>query len=560
MRVLLLATLLVCTAGAVQAQVEIYDSGGPLRPEQTAIDVTFYDIDLRIEPESRRIGGNVTTVVRIVEPIERLVIDLDTLLTVTGISEIERDAALALEWERRAGRLFIDLGGTRDPGEEIAVRVSYGGMPRVAPQAPWDGGFVWAETPGGQPWIATAVQGEGPDVWWPAKDHVSDKPDSVALHIRVPEPLVVATNGRLQRVETHTDGTRTFHTLVSTPISAYNVALNIAPYRRVESELQSVAGDAFPVVFYALPRDEAKARALLPEILEQLRFFERLLGPYPFRADGYSVAQTPHLGMEHQTVIAYGANFDPGAMTGGRDWGFDALHHHELAHEWWGNLVTNADWKDMWLHEGFGTYMQALYAEHLGGPELYRAYLATQRRGIANRAPVAPRESRTSGQIYFDSGSDIYSKGAWVLHTLRWVIGDDAFFEALRRMTYPDPSDERVTDGSHTRFATTDDFLLTAEAASGQELDWFFEAYLRTAELPRLVLDRSGGTLALRWQSPSAQPFPMPLDLEIDGERRRVPIPPDGLNLSVPPSATVVIDPDGRVLRENQSTPVLHAP
>src|SRR5690606_14183536 len=244
-----------------------------------------------------------------------------------------------LAWRREGGRIWIEMGSPRPAGSQASVTVAYEGNPRVAPQAPWDGGFVWAETESGQPWIATAVQGEGPDVWWPAKDHVSDKPDSVSLRIRVPEPLVVATNGEPREVESHGDGTRTFHYFVSTPISAYNIALNIAPYVRIEGTLESVDGEAFPVTFFALPEDEERARAFFPEVLDHLRFYEELLGPYPFRADGYKVAQTPHLGMEHQTVIAYGAAFDNGAMTGGRDWGFDALHHHELAHEWWGNLV-----------------------------------------------------------------------------------------------------------------------------------------------------------------------------------------------------------------------------
>jgi len=182
----------------------------------------------------------------------------------------------------------------------------------------------------------------GADVWWPNKDHVSDKPDSMTIRITVPEPLVVASNGRLEQVEEHGDGTRTYHWFVSTPISNYNVALNIAPYVVIQEEYESVTGETFPVMFYVLPESLEDGRALMPEILAHLRWFEETLGPYPFRADKYGVAQTPYLGMEHQSIIAYGANFDNGAMTGGVDWGFDALHHHELSHEWWGNLVTNS--------------------------------------------------------------------------------------------------------------------------------------------------------------------------------------------------------------------------
>jgi aminopeptidase N len=532
----------------------IYDSGGVLLPEQAAYDVTFYELDLTVDPAARSIDGSATTVARVLSPLRHLVLDLDTTFTITTVTDA---AGAALVWERRGGRIWIDLGGEHAAGDRISARVAYAGQPRVAPRAPWDGGFVWTRTSRGSPWIATAVQGQGPDVWWPAKDHVSDKPDSMSIRVTVPEPLVVAANGRLRAVERRPDGRRSYHWFVSTPISAYNVALNIAPYVTLTEELQSVSGDVFPVSFYALPEDEERARALLPEILDQLRWFERLLGPYPFRADKYAVAQTPHLGMEHQTIIAYGAAFDRGAMTGGVDWGFDALHHHELAHEWWGNLVTNRDWNDMWLHEGFGTYMQPLYAEHLGGPERYHAYMAGMRRGFTNARPVAPREPQTAGEIYFRSGGDIYAKGAWALHSLRWLMGDETFFRALRRMAYPDPVLERVTDGAHVRFATTDDILRIASEVGGADLGWFFEVYLRTAALPRLRAERTGRTVRLAWDAPGGLHFPMPVELEIDGRRRRVEMPDGTAEVRVSSGARVVVDPDSWVLREGQAPTVL---
>jgi aminopeptidase N len=544
--------ILAASSPALAQETEIYDSGGVLAPEQASFDVTFYGLDLEVDPGDRSIGGVVTARLTAIAPLRLIVLDLDTLLEVSSIELVEGDQGRLTDWERRIGRLWIDLGEEREAGSEIEVRISYEGRPRVAPRAPWDGGFVWTTTPSGEPWIATAVQGEGADVWWPVKDHVSDKPDSMSIRVRVPEPLVVATNGRLTGVEEHPDGTRTYDWFVSTPISAYNVALNIAPYEVLEAEHTSVSGEVFPVFLYVLPTDVDRGRHLLVEILEHLRFYEELLGPYPFRADKYGVAQTPHLGMEHQTIIAYGARFDPGAMTGGINWGFDALHHHELAHEWWGNLVTNSDWRDMWLHEGFGTYMQALYAERIGGPELYHAYLAAQRNGIANLGPLAPRESRTAGQIYFDSGSDIYSKGAWFLHTLRWVIGDEDFFGTLRRMAYPDPLLERVTDGNHTRFATTDDYLRVVEGISGMDLDWLFEIYLRQPTLPRLTSERSAASIHLSWEVPAGLDFPMPLEVDIDGERRRVVIDSSGLEIEVPANAEVTLDPDGWILRSNQ--------
>ncbi|MDR0788540.1 MAG: M1 family metallopeptidase [Gemmatimonadota bacterium] len=550
--------LALCTNPGAAQQIDILDSGGPLSPERAAFDVHFYDIDLSVDPSTRSIEGSAATFAELVSPLRYLVLDLDTVFTITGVkSEPE---GTPLRWEREDGRIRIDLGSEKPAGSQVGARVMYRGKPRVAPNAPWDGGFVWARTPSGQPWIATAVQGHGQDLFWPGKDHVSDKPDSVSIRVRVPEPLVVASNGALRGVESHADGTRSYHWFVSTPISAYNVALNIAPYREIRDSFISVSGDTVPVSFFVLPEDEARGREILPEFINHVRFHEKYLGPYPFRADKYGVVQTPHLGMEHQTIIAYGARFDRGAMTGGLDWGFDALHHHELSHEWWGNLVTNADWKDMWLQEGFATYMQALYAGELGGADQYLAYMVSNRGGFANRQPVAPRETRTAQEIYFDSGSDIYGKGAWVLHTLRHMIGDDAFFRALRRMAYPDPALEAITDGGQTRFATTDDFLHIAEEESGKELGWFFEVYLRQPALPVLNAERAGDQIILSWDVPGGLPFPMPVDVEVDGEVHSLSFPAGGaVRIELPGAGDLVLDPDVWVLRANQAPIVLPA-
>jgi aminopeptidase N len=535
-------------APQMPAQTPVYDSGGELMTEQAAYDVTFYDLRVQVFPEERRIEGLLGVEAQVVHPMYWLVLDLDTLLTVHGTWRISEAGKRELRPFRREGsKLWIDLGATQQPGQKLIAEVAYGGKPRPAPRAPWDGGFDWSKTTTGAHWIATSCQGEGADIWWPVKDHVSDEPDSMALLVRVPDPLVVASNGRLRKSEKHPDGTTTYHWFISNPINVYNVALNIAPYRTIEGTMDCVAGGQYPVVFYVLPEDYEKGQKLFPEILEHLRFFEKFVGPYPFRADKYGVAQTPHLGMEHQSIIAYGANFSNTSMTRGKDWGFDALHQHELAHEWWGNLVTNSDWRDMWLHEGFGSYMQPLYAEQLNGKERYREYMQSMRR-FSNTLPIAPRASKTSKEIY---QAPIYVKGAWVLHTLRFLIGEDAFFRALRRMAYPDPAMEKITDGSQARFATTDDFLSICEAESGIQLDWFFEVYLRQAALPKLYSKIENQTLSLRWESPVGEmPFPMPVEVEIDGKRQRIQIPADGITLKLGKKDKPVVDPDGWLLFE----------
>ncbi len=546
----------VTSAACLQAQDadsdwrDPYDSGGPLIVEQAAYDVTFYDLSLAVDPADSTIAGTLRMDASVVSPADVVALDLDTLLAIESITLTDLESPVPLTFRRSGSRVFVELPYTKQPRAELSLTVEYGGRPRVAPRPPWDGGFQWAETPGGMPWIGTSNQMIGADVWWPNKDHVSDKPDSMRIRVTVPDPLVVATNGRLQGVTDNGDGSHTYDWFVSTPISAYNVSLNIAPYEVIEEDYHSVTGETFPVVFWVLPESLAEAQAFMPEIIAHLRWFEENLGPYPFRADKYGVAMTPYLGMEHQSIIAYGANFDNGAMTGGEDWGFDALHHHELAHEWWGNLVTNADWKDMWVHEGFGTYMQALWLEDTQGIDRYHEYMASIRPRIGNARPTAPAHSLSAQEVY---GSDIYFKGAWVLHTLRYLLGEDILDEALLRLAYPTVDAEWETDGSQTRFVSTADVISTFDQLAGRELGWLFEAYLRQAELPDLLAKIEPGsgerTLELRWQVPGDLPFPMPVPVLL-GERTVVVDMTDGTgSVAVPAGIEPVIDPERWILR-----------
>jgi aminopeptidase N len=534
--------------GALHAQppcapVDPYDSGGPLDPDESVYDARFYELAVRVNPADSTITGRLDLHALVVAPAWRVAFDLDTLLGIDTVRLL--DAAAPLPFVRCGGRVRVDLPRTFQPGETLALRVVYGGRPRIAVRPPWDGGVQWARTPSGAPWIATSNQMLGADVWWPVKDHVGDKPDSLAIAVTVPEGLVVASNGRLRGADTAPGGWATWRWFVSTPISTYNVALNIAPYRTIDTTIVSVAGDSFPVVFYVLPDDEAKGERLFTEILAHLQWYERRMGPYPFRADKYGVAQTPHLGMEHQSIIAYGAQFDNRSMTRGVDWGFDALHHHELAHEWWGNLVTNADWKDMWIHEGFGTYMQVLWIEDTQGVERSREYLRSFNREIGNRTPIAPRTA-TSAKHY---GLDIYFKGARVLHTLRWLIGDDAFFRTLRRLLYASDAALGSTDGSAAHFASTSDVLAVAERESGKELDWFFDLYLFQPDLPTLISAQAGDELTLEWDTPADLPFPMPVEVVIGGKAQRVEVTAGRATVRIPAGAEIAVDPHGWILR-----------
>lgn len=528
------------------AQTDPTDTGGPLMPEQAAYDVKYYGLQLEVKPEQKSIEGNLTMRASIVQPISEIVIDLDTTFSILDIYETrEKDMVIPVSYIRKKGKIWINMKYTRQAGSSVTLTISYKGKPRVAKRPPWDGGFTWSKTPSGAHWIATTCQGEGADLWWPNKDHVSDKPDRMDLLITVPENLVVATNGKLLSNNKSGHGTITWHWEVTTPISNYNVALNIAPYKVIEEEIQSVSGMTFPVFFYVLPEDYEKGKNLMPQIIDHVKWFEQLLGPYPFQKDKYGVVQTPHLGMEHQTIIAYGANFSNGSMTGGKDWGFDALHQHELAHEWWGNLVTNSDWKDMWIHEGFGSYMQPLYAEHLNGKEAYHKYMNSLR--FRNQYPIAPYSSKTGKEIY---RAPIYFKGAWVLHTLRYVIGEEDFFKALKTMTYPNLNQSDPIDGRQVRFVTTEDFISIVEQITHKDMHWFFDVYVRQGKAPVLISNIEKGKLHLRWKTPNRLPFPMPIEVKLGNIVKRYEIPAEGLVLPFKKGDRPEVDPNRWVLME----------
>jgi aminopeptidase N len=508
-------------------------------PEQAAYDVTFYDLAVAVHPERRTIDGELAVTAEVTDSLDVLVLNLHRRLAVTGAWPTGTPTR-SLSVERRAdgNQLWISLPAATAPGDRIRVTVAYEGRPRVAPNPPWDGGFTWARTPGGAPWIATSCQTAGADLWWPVKDHPSDEPDSMDVAITVPDSLVAASNGRLQSVERASDSTETYRWEVSTSINPYAVTLNVAPYARIDTTYRSVAGTDVPVSFYALRSDSATAAAQLPQFLDQVRFLEETLGPYPFRADKYGIAQTPFLGMEHQTLIAYGHNFTTGGL--GYDAGFDALHFHELAHEWYGNCLTVRDWKDFWLHEGTATYLEALYAEALRGREGYQQVIRHHRRQIANRVPIARRAPTTAQEAY---NRDVYYKGALVLHTLRHTIGEEAVTTLLRRFVAPE------SEAPACRHVDTEDFLRQAEAISGRSLDAFAETYLYQASLPRLDTTRVGQTLSLQWARADTA-FSVPVPVEVAGESRVVSMSGGVGELTLPSdTATVRIDPDGWVLR-----------
>jgi aminopeptidase N len=511
-------------------------SGGPLRPEQACYDVKHYALAIDVDPEHKKIDGTLTMRAMCTADAPRLVLDLDEPL---AVRKVTLDGA-AVPNHRDAGTIVIEPAKPLAAGTDFTIAVEYGGTPHEAKNPPWDGGFTWSKTKDGKPWIATSCQGEGADLWWPCKDHPSDKPDGFDLLCTVPKGLVVASNGVRVGEPATKDGKTTFHWRTKYPISNYCVALNIGPYVELDDTFTCIDGTKMPVEFFVLPESEERAKRCMPQFLDHVHVFEEILGPYPFRAEKYGIAETPHLGMEHQTIIAYGNGF--------KDEQYDWLHNHELSHEWWGNLVTCRDWKDMWLHEGFGTYMQPLYRERRFGQKAYDDEIASEGSKIRNRTPIAPRESKNSLEIYFGaSGNDIYYKGSYVLHTLRWQLGDEKFFEALRTFCYPTEQAKKAMDGSASRLVDTDDFVKVVSKIAGEDMTWFFDVYVRQPALPKLEHEVKDGVLALRWTTPGDLPFSLAVPVELGTEMKRVPMP-GGVGTLQVGDHEFRIDPNNRLL------------
>lgn len=543
---LVLFALLTATTCFAQRELGVRptDTGGPLKFEQAVYDVQSYDVTLNVDPNAKTINGTTVMTAKIVIPTNVILLDLDTPYTVSKVSDGVGD----LKHERKGGEIWIWFPMTKQVGEEIKTRITYSGVPRLAPRAPWIGGFMWAKTPSGADWISVALQNDGADLLFPCKDHPSDKPATSAMHITVPDPLVAAGPGKLEGVKKNPDGTSTYDWRMTNPISNYSLVFNAAPYRTIKDSVKSITGETIPIEFYILPESYDKGAKLIGETKKYNAFFEKYIGPFPFRSQKLGIVETPHLGMEHSTLIAYGNKFNY------NEDGFDWLMLHEFGHEWWANLVTASDWRDFWIHEGFQSFMDTLYLEEIKGKDAYFEAMKSRAKGFKNKQPVAPREPKIAYQVYMsepdylNSDGDIYGKGAYILHTLRYLIGDEPFFRALRRMAYPTKEMETWADGRQTRLVNTDDFLTIAEQESKMELDWFFELYLRQPKLPRLVNETAGNTLSLRWETPDNMPFPMPVDVEINGKTQRVEMK-DGRSTTNFTGTAPVVDPNGWVLK-----------
>lgn len=510
-RVVGAAAVAALAGGPASAQSPGFTRADTLRgsngPERAWWDVTFYDLNVAIDPATRSIDGHNAITYDVVgsAPASReLQIDLQPPLVVDSVTS--KGARLPLRNEGAAW--FAAVPSLQQPGTRHTVVVWYHGTPVVAANPPWDGGFIWATDGEGRPWVATANQGLGASVWWPNKDWQGEEPDSQRIALTVPEPMVEVSNGTLRSVETHPDGTATWEWFVASPINNYAIAVNAGSFAHWHETYDGLGGP-LDVEFWPLAENLDAARRQWPEqTRSMLRCFEEWFGPYPWYEDGFQMIEAPHLGMEHQSAIAYGNGYQNGyrgrdlSQTGrGLTWDFIIVH--EAAHEWWGNHLTTEDVADMWIHEGFANYSENLYVECLTGSAAAGAeYVIGTRANIQNDVPII------GAYGVQDQGSgDMYYKGGNLLHLIRQLVGDDARWKAVLR-------------GLQTEFARQIVTSAQVESwiAAQTELDLgpLFDQYLRTTRIPVFEWRRNGAEMDYRWAN-VVDGFSVPVDVRLGG-------------------------------------------
>jgi len=517
---------------------ETAKTGKPMSALQQAFSVMHYGIDVRIMPATRSIEGTVAVTVEALQPLRTIELDLDPRLVIHAATQEGSELTVT----RNEDRFTVDLLAELPAGSRATVAIAYSGKPYTALAPPWHGGFVWSEVDG-VPWFATAVQTEGCDLWFPCKDTYADKPDEgVDIAITAPRGVKVASVGVLLGMDEGDDGFDTWRWRTRHPTAGYSIAINGGPYELIEVDYEGINGTTYPIQFWALAKNVDKARRLIEtDAIPHLAFFEQLIGPYPWGDEKVGFVETPHLGMEHQTINGYGEGYQRGKH------GFDQLLHHELAHEWFGNVMTHALPQDSWLHEGYGAYMQPVYAEETTGKMGYFDRMFDAYTSNTHCLPVVNPAVGDVGEAF--ANRDIYTKGAWMLHSLRNLIGEDAFWAGTRKLIYDTTDPWNLPYPIEARFRSTEEFIAIMSEVAGQDVAWLIETYLYEAGMPELKTQRADGRLTLEWVVPGGRPFPMPVTVRVNGALSVVDMTQGSGALDVPDNAWLLIDPDSRFLR-----------
>ncbi len=546
----LLAALVLCPITLATAQDTTRNTHadtlrGSNGPARAWWDATFYDLHVRVNPADSTIRGwnGISYRVLAAAPAREMQIDLQVPMEVDSVVQDRRKLA----YRRDGNAFFVTLMAPQRVNDLKTVTLWYHGTPRVARRPPWDGGFTWAHDSTGGLWIATTDEGLGASVYWPNKDFAADEPDSQRIAITVPDGLQDVSNGRLRATTPNGDGTTTFEWFVASPINNYNVAINAGRYAHFSDTLAGEAG-RLTLDFWPLAEHLEAARRQFQQATPMLRCFEHWFGPYPWYEDGYKLIETPHLGMEHQSGVAYGNHYQNGYL--GRDLSrtglglmWDYIIIHESAHEWWGNNISAADHADMWVHEGFAYYAEAIYTECQQGKSAGAAYIIGSRRGIRNDRPIVPPYG-----INAQGSGDMYNKGGNMLHTIRTIVDDDARWRGILRGLNQTFRHQTVT-GQQVR-----DYI---SREAGTDLSKVFVQYLTTTMIPSFEYRVEGTTLSYHWAN-VVPGFDMPVKVNVPGLGSRVLHPAEAwqtLAVGSPQAAELVVDENFYVTARNAGAP-----
>lgn len=472
---------------------------GGFPKERLCFDVKRYEIDIRVNPEKKFISGHNAIRFEVTEATKRIQLDLFANMQVDSILWQTKK----LSYTREFNAVFIDFPEILPSGATELLTFYYSGHPIIARQAPWDGGFVFSKDKLNRPWIGVAVQGTGASVWYPVKDGQSDEPEQgVLLKVAVPNELINVSNGRLKGSTPLNDGYTRWDWEVLNPINTYNVTLNIGHYTRITDRLEDLDID-----YYVLDYNREKAIKHFEEVKPMLTCFQSKFGPYPFKEDGYKLVETPYLGMEHQSAVAYGNNFLKGYrgmdLSGsGVGLTFDYITIHESGHEWFGNSITSRDIADMWIHEGFTQYSELVFIECQLGYLKMLKYAFGLRRNVAHDRPIIGPYG-----VNQEGSGDMYPKGALLLHTLRHALNNDTLWWKLI-WEYCHRFKHKIID--------TETVVHFFNEASGMDWTPVFNQYLRHTRLPILHVRSRGKRLEARWEA-DATSFAMPITLNVNG-------------------------------------------
>lgn len=487
---------------------DIYSRGdslrGALTPLRTCYDINYYHLNVQVDPDKRFIIGSNRFMFTATTDFQRLQFDLFDNLLVERV--VYRDQELPFEREYHA--VYIDFPQLIHEGTVDSFTVYYSGHPVQAKRAPWDGGFDFKKDSNGKHWIATACQGLGASVWWPNKDHQSDEVDSMLISISVPNGLINVSNGRFRGSKDLGNGYTQYNWFVNNPINNYNVAVNIGDYVHLADTFHGENG-ILDLDYWVLRENEHLARPHFDaNVKPMLRAFEHWFGPYPFYNDGFKLIETAHLGMEHQSGIAYGNRYQNGYL--GRDgsgtgWGnkWDFIIIHEAGHEWFGNSITAKDLADMWIHESFTNYSESLYIDYHYGKKASQEYVHGNRRSIRNTSPL-----QGDYHVNKEGSGDMYNKGGVLHNMLRTIINNDEQWRDILR-------------GLNREFfhKTVDykDIVGYISQHADRNLRPVFEQYVQHSNLPILeFMFDEDNRVYCRWIADVAD-FDMPVRIRIKG-------------------------------------------